>query len=76
MTQVTLQLEDEIANRLKEAAKAAGLSESQWVEEMVRCGTMMAWRESVQKLAGSWKDFPEAEDLRAGQGTDVPREPF
>lgn len=76
MTRVTLQLEDEVAARLKEAAKAAGLSESQWVEEMVRCGTMMAWRESVRKLAGSWKDFPEIGELRAGQGTDVRRESF
>ena len=34
------------------------------------------WPPEVLALAESWKDFPDAEALRTGYGTDLPRETF
>ena len=34
------------------------------------------WQVFVDEYAGIWPDFPLAEELRAGMGEDVPREPF
>jgi hypothetical protein len=36
------------------------------------------WPDSLVKLVGSWADddFPSHEEIRAGIGEDLPREPF
>jgi hypothetical protein len=32
------------------------------------------WPQAVRELAGSWQEFPQQEELRAGQGEDIPRQ--
>jgi hypothetical protein len=76
MAQITLYIDDETEVRMKEAARAAGMSLSRWVAELIRARTATQWPESVRRLAGAWSDLPTAESLRQGQGEDVPREPF
>jgi hypothetical protein len=76
MGQVTLYLDPETETRMKTAAKAAGVSQSRWVAELIRQKTVTEWPESVVRLAGAWADFPTAEEIRAGLGNDVPREPL
>ncbi|MGD2114304.1 MAG: CopG family transcriptional regulator [Acidobacteriota bacterium] len=76
MAQVTIYLDDETEARMKRAADEAGVSRSRWVAEVIREKTATEWPESVRRLAGAWEDFPEVEELRAGLGEDVPREPF
>jgi len=76
MAQVTLYLDEETAARMKKAAKAAGMSQSRWVAELVRKKTLSEWPESVKRLAGVWGDIEPAEELRKGVGKDVPREAF
>jgi hypothetical protein len=76
MAQVTLYLDEETAARMARAAKAAGMSRSRWVAELVRRRTASEWPPSVARLAGAWKDLESAERLRRGAGRDVPREPF
>lgn len=76
MPQLSLYLDDKTARRMKRAAKAAGLSHSRWVAQLVRERTASEWPHSVTRLAGAWADFPLAEDLRRASGTDVPREPL
>lgn len=76
MTEVTLRLDDATATKMKKAAEEAGLSPSKWVTELIQKRTSDRWPESFVRLAGAWKDFPTAEELRADQPEDVPREPF
>jgi hypothetical protein len=67
MGRITLFLDDETAEKMKKAAKAAGLSPSRWVAELIR--EKMAttgWPASVVRLAGAWAgdDFPSLEEIR------------
>jgi hypothetical protein len=74
MGQVTLYLDSETETKMKLAAKAAGVSQSRWVADVIRQRTAAQWPESIERLAGAWEDFPTAEEIRAGLGEDVPRE--
>lgn len=76
MGQVTLYLDAEIEARMKEAAKAAGISQSRWLADLIRERTAREWPPSVAALAGAWSDIPTAEEIRKGLGQDVPREPI
>lgn len=76
MGQVTLYLDAETEVRMKEAAKAAGVSQSRWLADLIRERTANEWPKSVIALAGAWADMPTAEELRKNVGEDVPREPF
>ena len=46
------------------------------VAELIRRATEDEWPEEVRALAGSLRDFPNAEALRAGQADDVARLPW
>jgi hypothetical protein len=74
MAQVTLYLDEETKKRMRKAAKAAGVSQSRWLAELVRLETANEWPAEVRELAGAWPDFPEAEELRRSSGRDVRRE--
>lgn len=74
MSQVTIYLEPELAERMRTAAQSEGVSQSSWVAELIRRRLETQWPEEVRLLAGAWADFPEVEEIRAGQGEDVPRE--
>jgi hypothetical protein len=76
MAQVTLYLDRETASRTKKAAKAAGLSQSRWVAELVRQKTLGEWPRSVERLSGAWADAPTAQRLRRSKAKDAPRQPF
>ena len=74
MPQVTLYVDDKTNQRMRSAAKAAGVSLSHWVSELIRQHTAREWPDSVRRLAGAWGEDPDT----AGQasGRDVPREPL
>ena len=74
MAQVTLYLDEETIERVRNAARASGVSQSRWLADLVRERTAREWPDAVRELAGSWGDFPEAEDLRRFSGRDVERE--
>lgn len=76
MSQITLYVDEETERRMKEAARAAGMSISRWVVELIRARTTTDWPDSVRRLAGAWADLPEAELLRSTEGRDTPREPL
>jgi hypothetical protein len=76
MGQVTLYLDTETEVRMKKAAKAAGISQSRWVTNLIREKLATSWPPSIVRLAGAWADFPTAEELRSGLGEDAPREPL
>ncbi len=72
--QVTLDMDDETKERVRAAARAAGVSMSAWLAELVRERTRTEWPREVVALAGAWPDLPCAEDLRAGTPPDAPRD--
>ena len=73
MAQVTLYLDEETVERVRRAARASGLSQSRWLAQLVREKTSREWPAAVREMAGAWRDFPEAEELRRAAGRDVAR---
>jgi predicted transcriptional regulator len=74
MAQLTLYLDDELETRLRAAARAANLSQSRWVANLIAEKLNDEWPASVVALAGAWSDFPEANELRSGLSEDAARE--
>ena len=54
----------------------SGVSKSKWIAELIKQKTASAWPEHISDLAGAWKDFPTAEEIREGMGQDAKREPL
>lgn len=73
MAQVTLYLDAETERKMRRAARAAGLSRSAWVIDAIRRKLGEEWPETFMNLAGAWKDFPTAEELRKVAGRDARR---
>lgn len=44
------------------------------VDEQDYKGYHADWPQTVRELAGCWQELPQQEELRAGQGKDIPRE--
>lgn len=76
MGQVTIYVDDELEVRLKKEAKSAGVSVSKWVTELIQQRTANQWPHSVKELSGAWQDFPNIEELRKTDTSDIEREPF
>lgn len=76
MSQVTLYLDDTTQRQLTRAARGVQLSKSRWVNHAIQQQLATQWPEGIAALAGSWQDFPDAEQLRSITTQDLPREPF
>jgi hypothetical protein len=78
MGEIRLYLDNETEEKIEEAAKAAGVSPSRWVADLIREKTAKEWPAWVAELVGSWaeNDFPSLEEIRAGLPPDLPRESF
>ena len=74
MGQVTIYLEDEIEEKMSQAAKSEHVSKSKWVASLIRAKVASEWPESVTQLAGAWKDLSLVEEDRASLGEDIERE--
>jgi hypothetical protein len=73
MGQITIYIDDATLRSVRSAAKAAGVSRSRWVADLIRRTRSSAWPPDVALLAGAWPDLPLSEDLR-GLTSDVSRE--
>lgn len=73
MGQVTIYLDNEHEQRLKRAARSAGIPVSRYVARLVEENTRTEWPDSIRAMAGQWKDFPTIEELR-DTSPDSPRE--
>lgn len=76
MPRLNLYVDDSTHQTIEAAATAAGVSRSKWVSNLVQERIAGEWPPEVLALAGAWKDFPDAGELRKGYGTDLPREAF
>lgn len=74
MSQISLYLDAETAAQLKRAAKAAGVSQSRFVSELIRQRTAAEWPQQVREALGTWADdFPLTDEIRKRNGRDVRR---
>ena len=69
MSNVTIYLDDELEERLRQAAKDEGVSVSKLVSRMIAEKTINHWPMEFMDLAGSWADLN-----RPGFSDDLPRE--
>jgi hypothetical protein len=82
MSQVTIYMDDDAIARAKASAAAAQLSLSAWVSKLVKeqtpavdaYGYPLGFFETIAADAHLWKDFPMAEEIRASEVPDLPRE--
>ena len=74
MGQVTIYLEAEVEHKMVTAAKAAHLSKSKWIAQLIQDKVADEWPQFVAELAGAWDDFPTIDNLRSHLGEDVERE--
>lgn len=74
MGQVTIYLEEDVEQKMIDAAKYSHLSKSKWIARLISEKVANEWPQSVVELAGSWQDFPTIEDIRSDKGKDVDRE--
>ena len=73
MGQVIIYLEDEIETKMAEAAKSSHLSKSKWIANLIKEKVDSEWPMSVREAAGTWDDFPSADELRKNIGKDTKR---
>ena len=76
MGQVTIYLDSRTEERLNKAIEKTGISKSKWISEIIQEKISTSWPENIKKLAGTWKDIPFAEEIRATTEGDFEREPF
>lgn len=76
MKQLLLEIDDITEVKINAAAKTAGLSTQQWLQQIIDEKTVTTWPNSIKALAGIWQDMPFAEALRAAEGQDIVREDF
>lgn len=74
MPELTFFLDDETDRRVRDAARAAGLSCGQWLTYLVRVETREAWSVAARCLAGSIPEFPLGADFDRCSGGDLSRE--
>ena len=74
MGQVTIYIDKETEAKMISSAKAANVSKSKWVSDVIREKVATEWPLSVRELAGAWEDFPSAEEIRSDLGDDIERE--
>jgi hypothetical protein len=82
MSQVTIYMDDDAIKRAKASAAAAQLSLSAWVSKLVKeqtpavdaMGYPLGFFDSIAADAPLWRDFPLAQELRATDTPDLPRE--
>lgn len=74
MAQITIYVDDDTLRKVERATKASAVSKSKWIAEAIQLRLRGEWPDSVKALAGAWKDFPLAEEIRAKQGKTSRRE--
>jgi hypothetical protein len=76
MGQVTIYLDPETEEKMINIVKKNGISKSKWIAALIKEKTASTWPDHIFGLAGAWKDFPTAEEIRKSVGQDAKREPL
>jgi hypothetical protein len=73
MSQITIYLDDSLADRLRKAAERDGVSLSSWVAQVIADRTADSWPADILALSGTWADETIE---RPEHGEDFPRAPL
>ncbi|MDX1536942.1 CopG family transcriptional regulator [Arsukibacterium sp.] len=73
MTRITINLDNELIQQVKQAAAEAKMTQNQWLASLIQQRLANTWPQTVRDMAGSWQEFPQQEELRAGLGENCPR---
>ncbi len=65
MAQLTIELENDVLSKVRATAEACGMSDSEFISEMLRARSRDEWPQYVRDLAGAWPDFPEIDEIGA-----------
>ncbi|MGH7885143.1 MAG: CopG family transcriptional regulator [Thermodesulfobacteriota bacterium] len=76
MGQITIYLDARIEKKIRKEAELKKVSNSKFIADILMEKFENNWPESIINLAGTWKDFPDAEEIRSSSGTDIKREDF
>lgn len=76
MTEITLQLDEKIIQQLNHRANQEKMTPNDWLTQIIQQQLATDWSPEIKALAGSWADFPSAEDLRENISIDSSREPL
>ena len=58
MAQITIYLQDDLADAVRAAAKARQTSQSNWIAERIEKALQQEWPPEIYDLIGAWKEFP------------------
>lgn len=72
--QIMLYLDEETERLMRQVAEREGLPYSRWVAGLIRAAARNRWPEEFLQLSGSFSDAPLAEETRAFDTPDLPRE--
>ncbi len=76
MPQVMLYLDEETERIMRKEAARIGLPYSRWVAGLIQAAGRSEWPKEFLKLHGAFPDSPLAEEIRATDTPDLPREPW
>ncbi len=76
MGQITIYINNELEKRIKELASSQNTSLSKYISTVLEKNISNKWDPKVKDLAGSWGDFPTAQEIRESSATDIKREEF
>ncbi len=76
MSQVTIYIDDDTEERTRTAARAAGVSLSRWIADVLRSRVGAAWPADVVALGGSWRQRDDGPGNDPAEVGDLAREPL
>lgn len=76
MAQVTIYMNNDLETKIKNIASSLDISISKFIANVLEQKVQNEWNQNVQKLAGSWDDFPSLEQIRDEKTPNTQREEF
>ena len=65
MAQITIYIDNNLEEKIKEVAKNTGQSISKYISNAIEQKLNNSWNEDIKNLSGSWNDFPSIEEIRS-----------
>ena len=75
MAQITIYIDNNLEEKIKEIAKNTGQSISKYIANAIEQKLNTSWNDDIKSLSGSWSDFSSLEEIR-NTTTDIKREEF
>ena len=76
MGKIIIELDPETEKYIRKMVEESGLSQSEFLTQLIREKAAALWPKSIRDLAGAWDDLPLAEEIRKDYASDASRESF